>query len=112
VSDGVEPQVYQAGPLVVVIDLPAAQVYLRTHVVHSETGPAQSGGPVNRLRIVRPMVAENWKNRALIVPNDLGPFPISFYAERDDLTTDEVSRINELGGKTKAKVSDDVYSKL
>ena len=31
VSDGVEPQVYQAGPLVVVIDLPAAQLYVRTH---------------------------------------------------------------------------------
>src|ERR1700719_2047609 len=30
VSDGVEPQVYQAGELVVVIDLPAAQLYVRT----------------------------------------------------------------------------------
>ena len=35
VSDGVEPQVYQAGPLVVVIDLPAAQLYVRTHVAHT-----------------------------------------------------------------------------
>src|SRR5690348_10882547 len=30
VSDGVEPQVFQSGPLVVVIDLPAAQLYVRT----------------------------------------------------------------------------------
>ena len=37
VSDGVEPQVYQTGPLVVVIDLPAAQLHVRTHVVHAET---------------------------------------------------------------------------
>ena len=83
VSDGVEPQVYQAGPLVVVIDLPAAQLYVRTHVVHAET--------------------ENWKNLALIFPDDLGPFPISFYAERNGLTTEEVSRINELGGKRERK---------
>src|ERR1700726_1249953 len=62
VSDGVEPQVYQAGPLVVVIDLPAAQLYVRT--------PEQ-----------------NWKNLALVFPNDLGPFPISFYTERNGLTT-------------------------
>jgi hypothetical protein len=78
VSDGVEPQVYQAGPLVVVIDLPAAQLYIRTQ-------------------------EENWKNLALIFPNDLGPFPISFYADRNGLTTDEVSRINELGGKRERK---------
>src|ERR1700730_1552153 len=78
VSDGVEPQVYQAGPLVVVIDLPAAQLYVRT--------PEQ-----------------NWKNLALVFPNDLGPFPISFYVERNGLTTEEVSRINELGGKREQK---------
>jgi hypothetical protein len=78
VSDGVEPQVYQAGPLVVVIDLPAAQLYVRTH-------------------------EENWKNLALIFPNDLGPFPISFYAEKNGLTAEEISRINELGGKRERK---------
>lgn len=79
VSDGVEPQVYQAGPLVVVIDRPAAQLYVRRQ-------------------------KENWKNLALIFPNDLGPsFPISFYAERNGLRTDEVSRINELGGKREQK---------
>jgi hypothetical protein len=78
VSDGVEPQIYQAGPLVVVIDLPAAQLYVRT-------------------------VEQNWKSLALIFPNDLGPFPISFYAERNGLTTEEVSRINELGGKRERK---------
>ena len=77
VSDGVEPQVYQAGPLVVVIDLPAAQLYVRTH--------------------------ENWKNLALIFPDDLGPFPISFYAEKNGLTAEEVSRISELGGKRERK---------
>src|SRR5437764_3387900 len=53
VSDGVEPQIYQAGPLVVVVDLPAAQLYIRT-------------------------VEPSWKSLALIFPNDLGPFPISF----------------------------------
>jgi hypothetical protein len=78
VSDGVEPQVYQAGPLVVVIDLPAAQLYVRTH-------------------------EQNWKNLALIFPDDLGPFPISFYAEKDGLTAEEVSRISELGGKRRRK---------
>src|SRR4029077_3654628 len=77
-SDGVEPQVYQAGPLVVVINLPAAQLYVRT-------------------------VAQNWKSLALIFPDDLGPFPISFYAERNGLTMEEVSRINELGGKRERK---------
>ena len=76
VSDGVEPQVYEAGPLLVVIDLPAAQLFIRT-------------------------VEENWKSLALIFPDDLGPFPISYYAERNGLTTEEVSRINELGGKGK-----------
>jgi hypothetical protein len=79
VSDGVEPQVYQAGPLVVVIDLPAAQLYVRT-------------------------AERNWKSMALIFPNDLGPsFPISFYAEKNGLTMHEVSRINELGGKLEQK---------
>ena len=78
VSDGVEPQVYQAGPLVVVIDLPAAQLYVRTH-------------------------DNKWKNLALIFPNDLGPFPVSFYAEKNGLTTEEISRINELGGKRERK---------
>ena len=78
VSDGVEPQVYEAGPLVVVIDLPAAQLYVRRH-------------------------NENWKNLALIFPDDLGPFPISFYAEKNGLTAEEVSRISELGGKRQQK---------
>jgi hypothetical protein len=105
VSDGVEPQVYQAGPLVVVIDLPAAQLYVRTHAVHAETGPEHDGGDgrVNLHRIVRPIGEENWKNLALIFPDDLGPFPISFYAERNGLTTEEVSRVNELGGKRERK---------
>src|ERR1700724_2896945 len=53
VSDGVQPQVYQTGSLVVVIDLPAAQLNVRTQ-------------------------SKNWKNLALIFPDDLGPFPISF----------------------------------
>ena len=78
VSDGVEPQVYQAGALVVVIDLPAAQLYIRAH-------------------------NNKWRSLALIFPDDLGPFPISFYAERNGLTTEEVSRINELGGKRERK---------
>jgi len=78
VSDGVEPQVYQTGPPVVVIDLPAAQLYVRTH-------------------------KENWKNLALIFPDDLGPFPISFYVEKNGLTAEEVLRINELGGKRQRK---------
>ena len=78
VSDGVEPQVYEAGPLIVVIDLPAAQLYVRTH-------------------------NENWKNLALIFPDDLGPFPVSFYAEKNGLTVEEVSRISELGGKRERK---------
>jgi len=78
VSDGVEPQICFAGPMVVVIDLPAAQLFVRTH-------------------------EEKWQNLALVFPNDLGPFPISFYSERSGLTTDEVSRINELGGKRDQK---------
>ncbi|MFL6520017.1 MAG: hypothetical protein ACJ8NS_07335 [Chthoniobacterales bacterium] len=80
VSDGVEPQIHQAGPLVVVIDLPAACLFVR-----NPNGP------------------EKWKSFALIFPNDLGPFPISFYAERNGLTTEEISRINELGGKREQK---------
>src|SRR6266446_245313 len=46
VSDGVEPQVYQAGPLVVVIDLPSACLFVRT----------QKG-------------EDKWKTLALIFPN-------------------------------------------
>ena len=80
VSDGVEPQVYQAGPLLVVIDLPAACLFVRN-----------------------PNCQEKWKSLALVFPNDLGPFPISFYAERSGLTMEEVSRINELGGKRERK---------
>ena len=80
VSDGVEAQIYQAGPLVVVIDLPAACLFVRN-----------------------PNCQEKWKSLALVFPNDLGPFPISFYAERNGLTTEEVSRINELGGKHERK---------
>jgi hypothetical protein len=80
VSDGVEPQIHQAGPLVVVIDLPAACLFVR-----NPNGP------------------EKWKSFALIFPNDLGPFPISFYAERNGVTTEEISRINELGGKREQK---------
>ena len=60
----------------VVIDLPSACLFVRS---------AKS--------------RENWKNLALIFPDDLGPFPISYYAERNGLTIEEVSRINELGGK-------------
>src|SRR5450432_3583361 len=46
VSDGVEPQVYQARPLVVVIDLPAAQLYIRTQAVPAaaEDKPDRGGG--------------------------------------------------------------------
>ena len=79
VSDGVDPGFYEAGSLVVVIDAPSAQIFVRA--------------PDTK-----------WKSMALIFPNDLGPsFPISFYAERNGLTTDEVSRINELGGKRDQK---------
>jgi hypothetical protein len=80
VSDGVEPQVYQAEPLLVVIDPPSACLFVRTSKSQ-----------------------ERWKSLALIFPNDLGPFPISFYAERNGLTTEEVSRINDLGGKRERK---------
>jgi hypothetical protein len=80
VSDGVEPQFYQAGPLAVVIDLPSACLFVRN-----------------------PNYSEKWKSLALVFPDDLGPFSISFYAERNGLTTEEVSRINELGGKRARK---------
>jgi len=80
VSDGVEPQVYQSGPLVVVIDLPAACLFVRN--------------PDFRLK---------WKTLALVFPNDIGPFPISYYAEQNGLTMEEVSRINELGDKRERK---------
>ena len=105
VSGGVEPQVYQAGPLVVVIDLPAAQLYVRTHVVRAETeqAPGDPGGRVNLHRLVKPVAKENWKRLALIFPDDLGPFPISFYAEKNGLTAEEISRVNELGGKRERK---------
>lgn len=80
-SDGVEPQVYPDGPLIVVIDLPSGCVFVRN-----------------------PNTQEKWKSLALIFPNDLGPsFPISFYAERNGLTIEEVSRIDELGGKRQQK---------
>ncbi len=78
VSDGVEPQVHQAGPLLVVIDHPAAQLYVRTD-------------------------DKNWKNLILTFPDNLGPFSISYYAEKNGLTADEVERINELGGKRDRK---------
>jgi len=80
VSDGVEPQVYFAGPLIVVIDLPGACLFVRSPQGH-----------------------EKWKSLALLFPDDLGPFPISYYAERNGLTQEEVSRINELGGKRERK---------
>ena len=104
-SDGVEPQVYQAGPLIVVIDLPAAQLYVRTHTVRAETeqAPGNASGPVNLHRLVSPRAKEKWKSLALIFPDDLGPFPISFYAEKNGLTAEEISQINQLGGKRERK---------
>ena len=81
ISDGVEPQFYQAGQLVVVIDRPAAQIFVRN-----------------------PNSQEKWKSLVLLFPHDLGPsFPISFYAERTGLTTEEVSRISDLGGNREQK---------
>ena len=80
VSDGVQPQFYEAGLLLVVIDIPSGCLFIRN-----------------------PNSQEKWKSLALIFPNDLGPFPISFYAERNGLTIDDVSRINELGGKRDQK---------
>ena len=79
-SDGFEPQFYQSGPLVVVIDLPGACLFVR-----NENNQ------------------EKWKSFALVFPNDLGPFPISYYVRATGLTTEEVSRINELGGKRERK---------
>jgi hypothetical protein len=102
VSDGVEPEVYEAGPLVVVIDVPAAQLYIRTHAAHAGTKKEPNGGGNDVSP--PPMVGdENWKSLALIFPDDLGPFPISYYAERNGLTIEEVSRINDLGGKRERK---------
>jgi hypothetical protein len=105
VSDGVQPQVYQTGPLVVVIDLPAAQLYIRTHSDHAaaDDKPDHGGSAGNLPPVVGPTVEENWKSLALIFPNDLGPFPISYYAEKNGLTIQEISRINELGGKRERK---------
>jgi len=77
-SDGVDPGVYQAGSMLVVIDIPGATIYVRTQ-------------------------KKTWKNFALVFPNDLGPFPISFYAERTGLTSEEVARISDLGGKREQK---------
>ncbi len=80
VSDGVEPRVYFTGPLVVVIDPPSACLFVRN-----------------------PQRLEKWRTLALIFPNDLGPFPIPYYAERNGLSQEEVLRINELGGKRERK---------
>ena len=80
VSDGVEPGVYFSGALVVVIDAPSACLFVRN-----------------------PKSKEKWKTLALVFPNDIGPFPVAWYAERNGLTIDEVSRINELGGKRERK---------
>jgi len=78
-----------------VIDLPAAQLYVRTHIAHAETDQGDRGRErVNPHRLVSPVIEENWKNLVLIFPNDLGPFPISYYAEKNGLTTEEVWRIN------------------
>jgi hypothetical protein len=104
ISDGVEPQIYQAGVLVVVIDPPAARLYVRTQVAQAaiEHGPDRArGSDVDR--VVRPTVDAKWKSLALIFPNDLGPFPIAYYAEKNGLTEEEISRINELGGKRERK---------
>lgn len=104
VSDGVEPRVYQAGALVVVIDPPAAQLFVRIHVTRVEAEPERDrGSDVNRHQNVSPMTPENWKNFVLVFPNDLGPFPISFYAEKNGMTIEDISRVNELGGKRDRK---------
>lgn len=79
-SDGYEPRFYYSGPLVVVIDLPGACLFVRNANNH-----------------------DRWKNFALVFPNDLGPFPISYYAKTNGLTIEEVSRISELGGKRERK---------
>jgi hypothetical protein len=80
VCDGVEPQVYLPGGLVVVIDAPSACLFVR-----NAKSPAA------------------WKTLALVFPNDLGPFPISYYADQSGLTLEEVSRINDLGDKRQQK---------
>jgi hypothetical protein len=81
VSDGVDPGFYQAGPLVVVIDFPSGCLFVRN-----------------------PDHQEKWKTLALVFPNDLGPsFPVSYYAQQTGLTTEEVSQINQLGGKRQQK---------
>jgi hypothetical protein len=80
VSDGVEPASYQAGPLVVVIDVPSGCLFVRN-----------------------PNFNPKWKTLALVFPNDIGPLPISYYAQQTGLTLEEVSRINQLGGERKQK---------
>jgi hypothetical protein len=79
-SDGYEPRFYYSGPLVVVIDLPGACLFVRNAENH-----------------------DKWKSFALVFPNDLGPFPNSYYAKANGLTIEEVSRIDELGGKRARK---------
>ena len=79
-SDGYEPRFYSSGPLVVVIDLPGACLFVRN---------------ANN--------QDKWKNFALVFPNDLGPSPMSYYAKANGLTIEEVSRINELGGMRERK---------
>jgi hypothetical protein len=104
VSDGVEPQVYQAGPLVVVIDPPAAQLYVRTQGDHAAVDRAQDSAVASNVdHVVSPTLPGRWKNIALIFPNDLGPFPVSYYAGKNGLTEEETSRINQLGGKRERK---------
>ena len=104
-SDGVEPQFYQAEQLVVVIDFPSAQLYVRTHAVDDKTGknPNDGSSRANFDPAVRSTREANWKNFTLIFPNDLGSFPISYYAEKNGLTIEEVLRISELGGKRERK---------
>jgi hypothetical protein len=80
VSDGVEPQVYFCGRLIVVTDAPSACIFVR-----NPNNPAK------------------WKTFALVFPNDLGPFPVAWYAERNGLTTEEVQRLDQLGGSREQK---------
>jgi hypothetical protein len=89
VSDGVEPQVYQAGPLLVVIDLPAACLFVRN-----------------------PNCQEKWKSLALVFPNDLGPFPI-FLLRGKEWSDDGGGLADQRAGRqTGAKVSDNLRPKL
>src|SRR5262249_18545663 len=67
VSDGIEPSVYFAEGLVVIIDAPSASLFVR-----NSKSPA------------------SWKTLTLVFPNDLGPFPISYYADLSSLTLEEV----------------------